>query len=393
MRQIKKNHVSSISIFEFLLVFAIIIKLNFNVNAVINDRLRIILSVVVLFSILGSRIILKTNEFLYFMIAAVYIISVSYINHNLIGQVLSYLLFYLIILLLSFNHVSRRFLFWIRFASLLLYFRFIIYGRSYDDLYLLGALNGNTNIYINPSMLGGFIFVLLLYWGIYIRTRYKKRERLYFFIACILTFIFEILMQDRTMMIGVILLYILSFDKVLDKFNSKKRVKFMISMSFAVSIIIPFVVTTKWYDRHWTIVRTLLSGRDYVWYKYFQLLDGDISKFVFGMGAEAEDLIRGSLAQGSSMHNGFFQMILYFGFTSVLLLYFFLMSEVNNMYSSYVNRTQVFIMTCFIIILLMSSMEIMLQQSTYSMYIGCLLGMAINGRENLCYGDDLCQTG
>lgn len=383
MEQFRINRVSSIPIFEFLLVFAIVIKLDFNVNSIINDKLRIILSIVLFISIIKTKIILKTNEFLCFLMASVYILIVSYFNHNFIGQILSYLLIYLVVLMFSYNYISKKFLCWICCASIFLYLRFIFYGYSYDALFLSGISENNTNIYINPNMLGGFIFILLIYWGIYIRINHKRRERMFFLIICSLAFIFEMFMQDRTMMLGIILLYLLSFDKILNKINSKKKIKFTISMSFIVSMSIPFIVNTKWYDNHWTIIRSVLSGRDYVWYKYFQLLDGDVLKFIFGMGAEAENIIKGSLAYGSSMHNGFFQMILYFGFVSVLLLYIFFMCAVNNMYSSYVNQTQIFIIVCFSIILLISSMEIMLQQSTYLMYIAGLFGIAINGKWNL----------
>ncbi len=371
--------VSYTIVFELLLIFSIFVKLNFTLNAVFTEKIRIALSVVILTYIISSKLVFRVNEFFCFVTAFVYVAGVSVVNHNMIGQVLSYILLFMVVLMVSHHTVSKRFLLWISVASFFLYMRFILYGDHYEAIHLSAAIN-ESNIYLNPNMIGGFIFILLIFVGLYIRTQRIKNERLLFFFVCCLALLFEYFMKDRTMMVGIGLLYLLSWDRLLSLLNSEKKIKFVVTAAFIFSVALPFIVTTNWYDQNWEIVRSLLSGRDYVWYKYFQILDGSIVKFFFGLGAAYEDAIKGSLAYGSSMHNGFFQMILYFGFVSVVLLYAFFMIQIKNTYQKEVHSNQVFVFVSIVLILVVSSVEIMLQQSTYSMYIACLLGMAVEGK-------------
>lgn len=368
----KKNENKDILISNLLMLLAISLDimtfLNFEVYRLYSPVIIYVNIAMCLIQLFIYRFAMGINDIIFLIGASIYGLLTILTNGNSLGAVCAYLLIFL-------TTIVFKLMVWEELALIIMQAATIII--MIWTLFQSGRMNLTK---INPNTYGILVSLMLFYFAFFSERRpLFKQQKMILSIMFVLAFLTETKLKCRTGAIVVFLWGMFHYFVPLKILKKQINAIKIVILFILGGCIFPIVyVNLSSNVKISTFVYNLtgkyaFTGREQIWARLFSGLASSPKKLFLGIGSNAENMI----GEGLSMHSSYMQILLNFGIIGIALYIIFVSMQVKDCYKkSVIEKWKIALLVDYMMILIQSYTEVVLQNDMIVLLVGMILGLA-----------------
>lgn len=367
--KIRLNHLYMLSV-----IFAFAECLDYRIFSMLNNSLYYITAFIILICFFQVRKININGIFILCCAVLYFILDNIYLTKTFIlGS--KYAIIFIAIYL--FERVSFKKYQWkigVFFGGLF-FVRYFFSAQSYLDEFntqksILGLKDAQI---ININIPCFMMFVALLFLILLCKAYDIRKEKLITFLGMILSVLLSYRLDCRITILTSIMAYLL-MEWFPVTFFTKKRTLVITSMLFLVGYLFPYVYVALFYNGSLRADDMLFSGRETIWFNFFNILLSNPKAFLFGLGANFRSIVSGGL----SMHNSLLEMTFNFGTVGTLIYYIYAIKTIRSAFNRGITNTRLYLIEAYLIMLIFSFANTAIQREYLFVFYSLFLGLSNN---------------
>lgn len=328
----------------------------------LTNNVLMITFVILVISFVRKKIFPGKMQILLMVISFFYMYGTVTQGKNEFGNIIPIMILFMIITYTEKTSYSKKF-----FQILSIVGIVVLFVNLFHTLYDSSFVNANS----------GAIISLMIFFYININSEingyaYRNFIAIFFAGICLLTCI----LADNLTITICLFFWIFITYVIPEKFwKSVKRVKIVVTAMIAFGTAYPFMYIIYFiWGRHIPQINYIFSGREYIWMNYLNRALNEKGGIFYGLGALQE----ASIGFGMTMHNGYLEMLLFFGVIMVVLFWLYLMISINRDVIDHLDRVHLLCLTSYIAILLLSYTEYFIQNALFVVIANSFWGLTNN---------------